>query len=162
MPLSEREQVRVTFIGDSHHTEEISQPKNPKNKGIHIHVPNTEKFSSSRTKGNIRAVKMMYRSLGQHGVIFELGFAQGWAVTSDQDQLGYLLRKKKSAKGTFSASRSSPRELVEKAPTLAAAHLLQGRLVSERVFSRLHDEGETRGKGLVGFGCLCFACGCHW
>jgi len=45
----------------------------------------------------------------------------------------------------------SPRELAKKAPTPSAAHLPQGRLVTERVFSRLHDKGETRRKRLIGF-----------
>ena len=76
LPLSEREQVRVAFIGNGHHKEQ---------RHIYVHVPNTERFSSNRTKGNIRAVKVVHRSPGQHGIIFELGFALGWAVTSDDE-----------------------------------------------------------------------------
>ena len=50
------------------------QPK--EQRGEYIHLPNTEKLASSHTKGNIRAIKVMYRSLGQHEIVFELGFAQ--------------------------------------------------------------------------------------
>ena len=46
---------------------------------LDIHLPSTEKFSRNHT------VKVVYGSLGPHGVISELGLAQGWAVTSDQD-----------------------------------------------------------------------------
>jgi len=56
----------------------------------------------------------MHRSLGQHGVIFDLRSSQGWRVARNQHQFGFT-----------------------------AAHALEGALVAEEVLATLDGEGET-------------------
>ena len=106
----------------------------------------------------------MNGSLGKHGVVLDLRLAKRRAVTSNEDELGYKQGKQNNslAQGTFSASRSSPRRREKEfLLTLAAAHLLQRRLVAKGVLSRLHNEGQTRGDGLVGLGRFGFLAGGH-
>ena len=68
------------------------QPKEQRD--VYIHLPNTEKLASSHIKGNIRAVKVMYRSLGQHDIlIFELGFCAGMGSYQRSRQLFIAKRK---------------------------------------------------------------------
>jgi len=96
------------------------------------HDTNAEELSGSSSKCDVRTSVVVDGSLGQHGVVLDFRLAEGRAITSDEDELG-----------------------------LATTHLLQGRLVPKRVFSRLHDEGQTRSNGLVGLGGLRFLAGSH-
>lgn len=59
-----------------------SQNNNPENS------PNSEEFTSSSTQRDVRARKVVHRRLREHGVVFQLRFAQWRAVTSDQHKLG--------------------------------------------------------------------------
>ena len=114
--------------------------------------PNTEKLPSGGSQGHIRASKVVNRSLGQHGIILQLGLPQRGAVPSDQHELGCRLRAV-SSRDLLSLTLQSPWKEVERLYcTFAVSHLLQGGLVSERVFSRLDDESKTGGDGLGGFG----------
>jgi len=45
-------------------------------------------------------------------------------------------------------------ECSENGRTFAIAHLLERRLVAERIFARLDDEGKTSGNRLGGLGCF--------
>jgi hypothetical protein len=56
----------------------------------------------------------------------------------------------KSAQGTFSASRSSPRETFSWMLTFPTAHLLQRGLVPESVLSWLHDKSKSGCNRLCG------------
>ena len=114
--------------------------------------PNTEKLPSGGSQGHIRASKVVNRSLGQHGIILQLRLPQRGAVPSDQHELGCRLRAV-SSRDLLSLMLQSPWKEVERLYcTFAVSHLLQGGLVSERVFSRLDDESKTGGDGLGGFG----------
>jgi hypothetical protein len=73
--------------------------------------------------------------LGEHGVVLELGAAEGRAVTRDEDELGY---------GREGARQHRLREgAVGQQRTLSGAHSLEGALVSEGVLSRLDDKRKT-------------------
>ena len=68
-----------------------------------------------------------------------------------------------SAQGTFSASRSSPREEGKRTVlTLAVAHLLESRLVAKAVLARLDNEGQTGSDGLGGLCSLGLLGGGHY
>lgn len=53
--------------------------------------------------------------------------------------------------GTFSASRSSPKRLENKALTFTASHCLQGRFITQGVFTWLHDERKPGGDRFIRF-----------
>jgi hypothetical protein len=61
--------VRVTGISDGENT-------------------GTEKLTTGGTKVNVVTVVVVDTSLGQHGVVFNLGLAERRTVTSNDDQLG--------------------------------------------------------------------------
>jgi hypothetical protein len=48
----------------------------------------TEKLTTSGTKIDVVTVVMMDTSLGQHGVVLNLGLTERRTVTSNDDQLG--------------------------------------------------------------------------
>lgn len=64
--------------------------------------PNAEELSGSCAKSNVGALEVVDTSLGEHGVVLELGLAQWRSVGRDEDKLG-----------------------------LAASHRLEGRLQAE-------------------------------
>ena len=120
-----------------------------------INVPDAEKLSGSGSKSNIGTSKVVHSGFREHGVVLKLRLAQRRAVTSNQDELGYSTKDQCQFRGTFSASRSSPRrERKATVLTLAVAHVLERRLVAEAVLARLDDERETRRNGLGGLGSL--------
>jgi hypothetical protein len=49
-----------------------------------------EELTASGTKLNVVAIVMMDGSLGKHGIVLNLGLAERRAVTSNDDQLGYI------------------------------------------------------------------------
>ena len=51
--------------------------------------PNAEKFPGSGSQGHVCTSEVVNRGLGQHGVVFQLGFSQWGAVAGDQHKLGY-------------------------------------------------------------------------
>jgi len=52
-------------------------------------APNTEQLSGSGAQSNIGSSEVMDLSFRKHSVVLELGFAEGRAVSSNQDELGY-------------------------------------------------------------------------
>eukprot|EP01113_Clastostelium_recurvatum_P043452 TRINITY_DN718_c0_g1_i2.p1 TRINITY_DN718_c0_g1~~TRINITY_DN718_c0_g1_i2.p1 ORF type:complete len:157 (-),score=10.34 TRINITY_DN718_c0_g1_i2:69-539(-) len=94
--------VRVTRVGDGHDG-------------------HTEVLSAASAKVDVAANIGVDTSLGEHGVVLDLGLAEGSAVVGDDDEL-----------------------------SLATADGLKGLLVAEDVLATLHDEGEARVDGLSG------------
>jgi hypothetical protein len=62
--------IRVTSISDGENT-------------------GTEELTTSSTKIDVVTVVVVNTSLGQHGVVFDLGLTERRTVTSNDDQLGY-------------------------------------------------------------------------
>ena len=123
--------------------------------------PNTEKFPGSGSQGHICTSKVVNRGLGQHRVVLQLRFPQWRAVSSDQHKLGYRSRTI-SSRDLLSLTLQSPWKEARKAYyTFAISHLLQSGLVSEEVFSRFYNKGETGSDGLGGFGGFGFFGGGH-
>ena len=121
----------------------VRQRCDPQDKILRGDSPNTEKLAGSGPQGHIRASKVMNGSLGQHSIVLQLGLSQRGAVPSDQHKLGYRLPLV-SSRDLLSLTLQSPWKEIRKVYyTFAVSHLLQGRLVSERVLSRLDDESET-------------------
>ena len=54
--------------------------------GMRRDIPNTEELSGGSTKSNVGTGKVVDGSLREHGVVLDLRLAEGWAVSSDQDQ----------------------------------------------------------------------------
>ena len=146
--LLSRQDIRITSISDR------------KNAG-------TEKLTTSSTKINVVTVVVMNTSLGQHGIVFDFRLAKRRAVTGNDDQFGYRQTECQSlVGGTFSAlNRGKRARLLNKkdyffywapAPQLQRRSLyftfsltdsLQGRLVSEGVFTGFGNKLKTRVDG---------------
>ena len=123
--------------------------------------PNAEKFASGSTQRHVRTSKVMNRCFGQHGVVLQLGLPQRRTVSGDQHKFGYIPRLI-SSRDLLSLTLQSPwKEAGKGCCTFAVSHLLQGRLVSEKVLSRLDDQSETGRDGLGGFGGFGFLGGGH-
>ena len=123
--------------------------------------PNTEKLPGRCSQGHICTSKVVNRGLGQHRVVLQLRFPQWRAVAGDQHELGYRSRLI-SSRDLLSLTLQSPwKEARKSYYTFAISHLLQGRLVSEKVFSRFYNEGETGSDGLGGLGGFRFLGGGH-
>jgi hypothetical protein len=88
------------------------------------------------TKSDVCSGRVMYCRISQHGVVLNLRLAQRGAVDSNENQLDYkkikLADEQKSAKRTFSAFGSSPKQDDGNLEglTFAIAHLLGGRFVA--------------------------------
>ena len=70
--------------------------------------PNAEELSGGGAERDVGTREVVNGSLREHGVVLDLRLAEWWAVTGDEDELRYNTNNG-SAKGTFSASCSSPR-----------------------------------------------------
>ena len=76
-------------------------------------VPDSEEFTGGRSQSDVGSSVEMNGSLGEHGVVLELGSSKGRAISGDDNELGST-----------------------------GAHLLEGRLEAEGVLSGLDDERE--------------------
>jgi hypothetical protein len=103
----------------------------------------------------------MNGGFGQHGIVLQLRLPQWGTVSGDQHKFGYVARLI-SSRDLLSLTLQSPWKEARKGYcTFAVSHLLQCRLVSEEILSRLDDESETGSDGLCGFGGFRFLGGGH-
>jgi len=107
------------------------------------HIPNTKELSGRGPQSDVGTGKMMHGSFGEHGIILQLRFAKGRAVTRNEHELGYGKPKKKQLRDLLSHMLQSPRERLKRLLTFAAPHLFEGRLVPKSIFSRLDYESES-------------------
>lgn len=99
-------------------------------------LPDAEELSGSGTEGDVGAGVEVDGGLAQHGVVLNLGAAEGRAVSGDENELGCKPKRNESEDG--SERRNSEKQL-----TLSGAHALEGGLVSERVLSGLDRQRQT-------------------
>jgi hypothetical protein len=104
-----RQDIRVTGISDGEDT-------------------GTEKLTASSTKIDVVTVVMMDTSLGQHGVVFDLGLTERRTVTSNDDQLGYNAMNEISLK--LKGGRSLPKK-----KSIIGQKRKKNRLLSPRNYS---------------------------
>lgn len=76
-------------------------------------LPDAEELTGSSTESNVGALVVVHGSLGKHGVVLDLGLAQGRRVGRDEHEL-----------------------------SLARAHVLESALKAESDLTRLDDELE--------------------
>lgn len=58
------------------------------NAAVEENLPDAEELTGSSTEGNVGALVVVNGSLGKHGVVLDLGLAQGRRVGRDEDELG--------------------------------------------------------------------------
>jgi len=51
-------------------------------------LPDSEKLASSGTKRDISAGEVMHRRFREHGIVFQLRFAEWWTVASNENEFG--------------------------------------------------------------------------
>ena len=80
--LRKYQQIRVTGVDDGHNNFKICCSSSATNNDL-ANAPNSEEFTGSGTKSDVCARKVVYRRLREHGIVFQLGFAQGGGITSE-------------------------------------------------------------------------------